>query len=126
MDNQKQKRSVLDQVKDSPVVSTLAATVFLISLITGFVAATGKLDNMVMTHTEHDKDIRPLTQRVEENRLWNQCHRIELRMQRLEDRLWEREHAPNPDARVIRDTNKEIRRMAQEFEAKQCAVILDA
>ena len=120
------KKTLLETVKANPVISTLATFAFLMATVTGTLTATGQLDALIMTEAEHDADFVPLASQVEENKQWNQCHRLELNIQRLEDRIWEREQAEDPDEDVIRDLREQLRRLEREFDAKDCVEVLDA
>ena len=115
------KKSLLDTVKANPVISTLAAFAFVMTTVTGTLTATGQLDALVVTHAE----LQPVSDQVEQNKAWNQCHRLELQIERHEDRLWERQHADDPDDEAIRDIERQIDRLEREFAAKNCAEILD-
>ena len=115
------KKNLLTTVKENPVISTLAAFALVMTTITGTLTATGQLDSLIVTEAE----LQPVADQVEENKNWNQCHRLELQLERFEDRLWERQHADNPDEESIRDIEREIARLTREFNAKNCAEILD-
>ena len=119
------KKSLLDLVKANPVVSVLATFAFLMTTITGTMTATGQLDALIVTHSELDTVLVPLSDQVDDNKRWNQCHRIELHIQRLEDRIWEREHNGS-DPEALRDLREQLQRKKREFEAKDCAEVLDA
>lgn len=120
------RKSVLATVKENPVISTLAAFALVMTTITGTLTATGQLDSLIMTEAEHNADFVPLAAQVEENKRWNQCHRLELNIQRIEDRIWEREQSDDPDEEVLRDLRERLRQLEREFDAKDCVEVLDA
>ena len=115
------KKNLLDTVKANPVISTLAAFAVVMTTITGTLTATGQLDALIVTEAE----LAPVASQVEENKAWNQCHRLELQIERYEDRLWERQHAEDPDDETIREIERQIDRLTREFNAKNCAEVLD-
>ncbi len=112
----------LEYVKANPVVSTLAAFVFVVTTVTSTLTATGQLDALVVTEAE----LQPVADQVEENRRWNQCHRLELQIERYEDRLWERQNADEPDEQLIRELERELDDLEDEFDAKNCTEVLNA
>ncbi len=112
----------LQYVKDNPVVSVLSAFILLMTTVTGTLTATGQLDALVVTETE----LQPLADQVEQNKLWNQCHRLELRIERYEDRLWDVQRQDSPDEDQIRELENLIDDLEDEFDAKNCTEILNA
>ena len=117
-------KKFVDQLKANPIMSVLAGFILIMTTVTGTLTATGQLDDLIMTRAEHDADFIPLSEQVEENRAWNKCHRLELQLERLEDRLWERQHAETVDDDIIREIQRAIERAERDFEALNCAEVL--
>lgn len=117
-------KSVVDKIKANPIVSSLLALVFIVGTTSAVIGSVADVDSWFVTHNEFDAVVVPLSEQVEENKSWNQCHRLELQLDRLKDRLWERQQA-GADPEVIRDLERDIERIEQKFEANDCAEILD-
>ena len=115
---------IVDKVKANPMVSSVLAFVFVIGTISATVGSIADVDSWFISHAEFDAVVIPLSDQVEENRDWNRCHRLELQLERLNDRLWERQQA-GADPDVIRDIERDIERVEREYDAKNCLEILD-
>ena len=114
----------VDKIKANPMVSAALAFVFVVGAVSGVVGSVADVDSWFVSHAEFDEVVVPLSDQVEENKQWNQCHRLELQLDRLKDRLWERQQA-NADPQAIRDIETDIEKVEREFRAKNCSEILD-
>lgn len=114
----------VDKIKANPVVSALAAFVLLVGTVSATIGSVADVDSWFVTHAEFDAVVVPLSDQVSENKQWNQCHRLELQLDRLKDRLWERQQA-GADPEAIRDIENDIEKVEREFATKKCPEILD-
>lgn len=124
-----EKPSILDVVKENPLVSVLATVAFLAATVTATVSGVDAIDDLVMTRAEHDADMAVHTagvhpaseQSLEELKAWNRCDRLERRITELEDRLWREEHdIDGPDEETVRQIKSDVEKAEREFDALDC------
>lgn len=112
------------------MISTLVAVGILSGTVVGTVEGLAGLDDLVMTHAEHDLDVAALQSDIamtadtaEELKAWNKCERLESRIDTLEDRIYRMQQDETPEAQ-IREVQQDLTGLEQQFTALRCAVTL--
>ena len=114
---------LVEHAKANPLMSVMTTFILVVATVTGAMTATGQLDALVMTEQEHNDDFVPLSEAVSGIENWNRCVRLERILDSLDDRVWKMQQVEaDPDS--IRDVEKDMAKVAREFDALQCAAVL--
>lgn len=107
------------------------AAALLSGVIMGAVEGVEGIDNLVVTHAEMRSELDQIVEAqqstdasIKELRNWNKCDRLERRIERLRDRLFELRAAEAPNPELINGTEREIATAERQFNALECAKAL--
>ena len=123
--------TIIQKVKDNPVISTLTILAIVGGSITGGLGGLKVLDDLVVTQAELDQHAATLhvgaDQAIDELKAWNRCDRLERRLEELANRKWRLEHPPEGDDiddDAVRDVMRDIEATERQYGALRCAQIL--
>jgi len=114
---------LVEQARANPLMSVMTTFILVVATITGTLTATGQIDALIMTETEHDADFIPLSESVSGITAWNQCARLERKLDTLDDRIWKMQQA-GATADSIRDVERDMAKVQSEFDALDCVLVL--
>ena len=113
-------------------MSVIVTVAFLAGTVTALVSGVDAIDDLVMTRAEHDAAMAvheagqhaATEQAINELKEWNRCDRLERRIEQLNERLWQAEHAEQIDEDLVRDIKIDIEKTKRQFNALNCARVL--